>query len=34
MEREYFMKKICDYLEKMDLSTLRMVCGFTRKLVE
>ena len=33
MEQEFLVKKICDYVEEMDLRTLRMVWSYIKKLV-
>lgn len=33
LEQEFLVKKICDYVEMMDLRTLRMVWAYVRKLV-
>lgn len=33
LEQEFLIKKICDYVEMMDLRTLRMVWAYVRKLV-
>ena len=33
LEQEFLVKKICDYVEGMDIRTLRMVWAYVRKLV-
>lgn len=33
MEQEFLIKKICDYVEEMDIRQLRIVWAYIRKLI-